>query len=697
MHTIMINSLALLLMTIPFAASMNLTDEWLHLGAENLKLIVGLIGSLFLSFLWFAKSYKDKAIIVQKNRLYLPIFLLLVWNYISLFWTTNNYPAFIVLAQFTSIAILFFLVVNIIKNSLNTIRLLKVVSFGLLGVSVIGLLQYYFNDVVVIKDFFWQSGKPSSTFGNKNMASHFVVMTLPISVGLFIYAKNKKSIGLYAFIFAIGSWFLMYASARQAYLASIVQLSLFLLFLSLDYIKNREKSILSSLLLKRFKIVIGIISVLFLIVISNLTDKGWNVSDLQHSKIERVGNIVDTKNERIPGWLNTIEMIKDNPIVGVGAGQWRGTYSLYVDKVMQDEFILDYSRSKRLHNDYLEMLANVGIVGFIFLLWILMVSIKIIFSVLTDVSNKYRALVLSISIGLFGFLIVAMVSFPIEVYLPIFLVFLYIAFINSFDTEKDCYKFLFNRKYFLSFLLFFLILVAFIGKKSVDWLYAEGYYTASTISESKGKFDLAMQDSYKAFLLNQENPRYSLSVGRNLLKTNKPMKSIKFLKHGWSLSPLDKGAMLDLSMAYKRTNQSKFEKNVLIQLLNKYPDDVNALARVSQVFFTDNQKIKAKKSYIKMKINFDRVKDRKGFYPSHKDVAKAANMFKDYQYVSYVYTSMINKDWYVDSAQDYAVLATIEYFRLGNEVKGIALYKQALRLDPNVKIPSIIFEKLNKI
>ena len=34
---------------------------------------------------------------------------------------------------------------------------------------------------------------------------------------------------------------------------------------------------------------------------------------------------------RFPAWLNTIEMIKDHPIQGVGIGQWPESYPKYYD------------------------------------------------------------------------------------------------------------------------------------------------------------------------------------------------------------------------------------------------------------------------------------------------------------------------------------------------------------------------------
>lgn len=73
-------------------------------------------------------------------------------------------------------------------------------------------------------------------------------------------------------------------------------------------------------------------------------------------------------NTRIPAWLNTLEMIKDHFLMGVGVGNWEQAYPLYYDEVAKDLIFNEKTRLQRLHNSYLEMFANVGLIGYGFLL-----------------------------------------------------------------------------------------------------------------------------------------------------------------------------------------------------------------------------------------------------------------------------------------------------------------------------------------
>ncbi len=79
-------------------------------------------------------------------------------------------------------------------------------------VTIIGLVQYYFPDNYLIQNVFAQVAKPSATFGNKNMASHFVVMVLPLSIVFLLSAKNNFVIARYSVAIILG--FLVFNECR---------------------------------------------------------------------------------------------------------------------------------------------------------------------------------------------------------------------------------------------------------------------------------------------------------------------------------------------------------------------------------------------------------------------------------------------------------------------------------------------------
>lgn len=80
--------------------------------------------------------------------------------------------------------------------------------------------------------------------------------------------------------------------------------------------------------------------------------------------VEKVKSITSTTNrsntERLLIWQSAYNMFKDNPVLGVGLGQYKDSY--------QKKYILPQATEKYLghaHNNFLQMLAENGLVGFI--------------------------------------------------------------------------------------------------------------------------------------------------------------------------------------------------------------------------------------------------------------------------------------------------------------------------------------------
>ena len=354
--------LVFLIALMPFMTALDLESSLL-ISPIEMKTTLGVFTTTSGMFIWLLVAYSNKKIHISDNLLYWPILGFITWSFVSLLWIENGYLAAIMLVQFVAISLIFLLTVNVFKNNRRIDGFIILITVSLTFVSVIGLLQYYFSDIDTIKHFFVQIASPASTFGNKNFASHFLVMVLPLNFVLILLSKNSRQIALYSVFLAISSWFLIYTVARQAYVAIAVELLVLFLFFALDKWKNKDKALLETIDNRKIKGVAIVFILIFLIFAANFTKQGFSYSN---SKIEKIQSIsVDEHNPRLPAWRNTIEMIKDHPIIGVGVGQWQAKYPLYYDRAMKDIIFNESTRLKRLHNDYLEIFANVGVVGIV--------------------------------------------------------------------------------------------------------------------------------------------------------------------------------------------------------------------------------------------------------------------------------------------------------------------------------------------
>ena len=674
--------------SIPFITPMRPDLAWFHASPDLLKTLWGVISVLLIISLWLVFSYQRSRIIIQKSNIYLPLFIFISWCYLTLFWVRDGYLATIMLAQFTAAAMMFFIISNLIKKDAFYL-IFDTLIFSMTLVSIIGLIQFYFGNNDLVYNFFSQSVSPASTFSNKNMASHFLVMVLPLNLILLLKDVSRKKIVIYSISLSISLWYLIFTTARQAYLAFGIELILLILFLVLDYWKNREKSLYHATNLKTYKVSAAVLIVIFLSIVSNSVNTGIGSNKLQ--KLQSIN--IEEASGRIPAWVNTIELIKDNFWTGVGIGQWPETYPQYYDRVQKDKIFNEKIQLFRLHNDYLETFANVGLIGFSLLIWLLFLILSKFFRIILNPYNSDRFGIFSIGLGLMGFCTVAFFSFPVRVFLPIFIVTTYFALIEiSFRGSNDNFE-IKNKKIALSILIVFSILSVYITQKSVEWIKAENYHFLSRSLMKSGFSKEALYFSELALRNNKSASNFYFISGRLSLLAGNLENAELLLKKSIDISPFNTHSLLNLAMVYSRKKNLVMERRVLEFVLSFDKRNVKALASLVFALHGKKEYKKAMVVYNRLKNAFTYFNGRNGFGPYHEIVSMLAINVGDHNYAKYIYQDAIDKK--IDK-KNYINLATLEYFILDNKEAGIKLYKTALSLDSNIpnnnKIKALIQE-----
>jgi len=680
--------IAIIIFVMPFLTSTGLHDGFLStLNPRELKTSFGVVSVLLGMLIWIRYSYVDKALVINSSKAYLPISLFLLWCFMAFFWSHDTYKYSITLIQYVSLGLIFFLVTNIYTSSGAIKKLLNLFIYSLFAVSIIGLFQSYYPDSFFIQNLFTQKAAPASTFINKNMASHFVVMILPLSIIYLLTSKSLNKILLYSITSFTSLLFLLNIEARQAYVAVFVEFLILILFFILDFIKNKNLFV-KSLLLKKWKVFSIFTIVLSLLIVTNFNINGFNFdSGTKIAKLQKIN--LQGGSSRIPGWVNTLEMIKDNPLVGVGVGQWREHYPMYHDKIEKDIIFGDKNRFKKLHNDYLEMLANVGIIGFFPLVWILFIITRRSWQSLKD--GNERDLILALSLGLVGFSVVALFSFPIHGYITAFFVMIFLALLGTLSGDSNISKLKIKPKlYFSSIALLFMFLSSSVYA-AYSWITAESFYQKSIKSFNADNIDLAISESKKSLFHNPYNYEYYDQLGYYLLKNKQGKSAIPILAKSNNLSLFNSHSLLSLQVAYRLVGDSDNQEKTLKYILKHDPRNIKALAALVRLLFIKGKYDEANPLYTRLKNNYEYYKNRPNFGPYHKVIVKLALAVQDYKYASYIYSDLVKKN---PTAQRYSVYAVIEYQSLGNKAKAKELFEQALKLDLNVEIPQEIRDDL---
>ncbi|KLO22114.1 hypothetical protein X275_07205 [Marinitoga sp. 1197] len=241
-----------------------------------------------------------------------------------------------------------------------------------------GLLNKFFGFDI----FFGKYGDPSqritlrTTIGNPNFVSDYMGQMIPIG----IYFALSRNSDILKKIFSIISvfimfWVLLFAQTRSIYLSFFLGMMIFAIFFTLSILKNKDEEKVKYITSKRFIVPLlsVFLSILFLFIMFNIPSPFNKSGEVVASK--RIGAMasVSSWDERTLSWLAAVEQWQDkNHIENRFIGGGIATYPVYAVRYMADiqsrdpeKFYYAWNNFKRAHNDYLQVLGETGLFGFI--------------------------------------------------------------------------------------------------------------------------------------------------------------------------------------------------------------------------------------------------------------------------------------------------------------------------------------------
>lgn len=180
-----------------------------------------------------------------------------------------------------------------------------------------------------------------SSFENPNLYAEYLIMILPLTFARFLSVNQKKKF-FYAMIGVAQLIALLLTFSRGGWLGLVFAAGIFVLLVKRDLIIKL--------------IPLGFVSLFFL-------------PNSIMMRIKSIGSLSDSSNfYRFQIWENSINIIKDFFVTGVGLGfeSFRSISSLYIK---------DFS-PYHAHNTYLELTIEIGILGLLLFLWLLVKLLK---------------------------------------------------------------------------------------------------------------------------------------------------------------------------------------------------------------------------------------------------------------------------------------------------------------------------------
>ncbi len=241
-------------------------------------------------------------------------------------------------------------------SSVKKIITIMVFSASIMGAY--GVFQAFGLDFLPWKSGF--SGRAASTLGNPNFLAGHMVLIIPLIYSLLVSSRSAAKTAFLSAAALITTAALIFTQTRGAYLAYAAELTV----LALMLMRLRP-----GFFARRKKLIISAAAVLVITAGSYFA--------LNSGARERMKSVIEfndpSVNIRLSLWENTLYMIKDNPLLGSGAGNFHIKYSYYQAKSLGPEMFekSNFYKSGHAHNDFLQFAAEYGLAGAgIFLLMI---------------------------------------------------------------------------------------------------------------------------------------------------------------------------------------------------------------------------------------------------------------------------------------------------------------------------------------
>lgn len=355
-------------------------------------------GAMLLTLLWLSKQWLKREIVIIWNPLFLPMaaFATLILVQIVFRLTAYRHDTISEAMLYCAYAMLCFLATQTLRRSSQARKIALILAIFGFTVAAFALVQ----GIAPNGKLYWLrvprlGGWIYGPYVNHNHYAGLMELLVPIpliiSLSHFVHEKERIAAGVASAVM-VGTIFL--SGSRGGMLAILIELGIFAAILF------REK--------KGIRIAIGL-TAFTVVLIGLLVWLGGK------ELTNRVGSITTETRGEISGGMrvsidrDAMRMFRAKPVLGWGLGTFPVVYPQF--RSFYTNFFVNEA-----HNDYAQLLAETGLIGFSTLIWYMVVLYRQVRRKLgkwsTDVSS---AVTLACSLGVVGILVHSLVDFNLQI------------------------------------------------------------------------------------------------------------------------------------------------------------------------------------------------------------------------------------------------------------------------------------------
>jgi O-antigen ligase len=338
---------------------------------------------------------------------YLGVILIAI---LSLLVSENVVESLVTLTKILIFFISFSCIIYLAKQSkINFIQILIWFTFIAVFMESLFINYLYYNSVIINGELLARGNEFNGLGANINISSFSIAMKIPVILYAF-FSDNSRLVKAISFVLISSSVLtILLLQSRGALLAIGFVLSCLFII---------------SLIQRNRKYIKHFLGVLVMLICSFGVYQQFNEKNTSDMIVERFSTIADpgsdaSVKERLNFYSTAVESITQNPFLGIGVGNWKVTSIKY-----SRDIISEYRVPYFVHNDFLQVTAETGIIGGI--LYMFFILYPLLISLFKTLENKIFDHYFLIFLILSVYSIDSMLNFPMD--RPMTITFLFFIF-----------------------------------------------------------------------------------------------------------------------------------------------------------------------------------------------------------------------------------------------------------------------------
>ena len=325
--------------------------QWLYLNVLN---------TIVLATLFTLKIDIKKYFLNKSSLLFTLLFL---WSLLSIFFTINKVESLVVLSQLFALTISFIILLICFSKIENAFKYFSTLITFYLIIELIRIYLPFSNSDFDLSLIFKRSSYFLGFAANVNITAFSILYKIPFFIYTIFNLKKIKTAGLIFLCLMVFSLVFFASGTLNSTRGAILTYSLLspvlLVLATMLYFKLKQKRLLIISLTYFLALVLSFPINSF--VSDYLDQSESNLSNRVSSLVSLIDQERETDtsiNQRLAFYSQALNHISENPIFGTGIGNWK-IKSIDTNK----ENIIGYQVPYHVHNDFLEIATEIGLIG----------------------------------------------------------------------------------------------------------------------------------------------------------------------------------------------------------------------------------------------------------------------------------------------------------------------------------------------